>query len=1017
MIVPVGWLSGARRALGPFVLFCALFLAWTLPAFAQSTPIARSVRVTGNINFVTTGGSLRTQSNTDDSCAVGTTSTQNLSGIPAGTSIQAAYLYWGGSGATVDSTVTFAGASVTASRTFTATFTQGTTNYPYFGGVADVTSLVTGNGSYTFGGLTVNNGTPHCGVSAVAAGWGLVVIYAGPSERLRAINIFDGLQFFRGNALTLTPDGFRAPPSNIDGRVAVITWEGDPGNSTPLNGFSESLTFNGNVLDDGINVTGSDPLVQQYDGTINSQGVSTSYGVDVDTYDVSSFISPTQTTATTVYSAGGDLVLLTAQIVSVTTEPVVDLSITKADTGDFAVGSVGSYTLRVSNAAGFEKEDNVITVTDVLPAGLTYQSFAGAGWSCSASGQTVTCTRQPPLLAGASAPDLTINVLVGASAFPSVSNTGSVDSLSRDTITTNDSATDTTDVRRPDLSTSTKTFVDLNGGEANPGDTLRYTISLVETGGTAATGVVVTDDVPANATGFAINSVPAGATDSSTGTGTGAFGNGFVNVTGIAVPANGSVSVVFDVVVPAAATPGTQINNTATIANPNGPGATPIAPQIIVSPSQIPGSGSKPLYFRRLTTGSTLQLSRNPPASGETFEAIPSGQSRMWPLTPALQLPITIPANNISVRVWLSRAGSGTSSRTVTVTLANSVTGTIGTSAQTITPPNSTTPREFQFVIPNSIVRTFPAGSVITATVQQTSTTSNATRLHPNGTPAGQYSRVELNSNTVINVDSVAAFNAPFAGGAVPASFTPGSTAYLRSVISDPFGSFDIASASVTLLNPSNGTVLNNVAMTQVADSGTSTRTYETAFAIPANAPNGTWQIRVTGVEGTEAIVTDLGAGTFVVSPLLPQLRVQKTSEVLSDPVNATTNPKRIPGAVIRYSISVTNTGQGVVDSSSLVITDAVPANTALFVGTGAGNPIEFIDGTVPSGLNYNYATNVTYSNQPSGGPPYTYTPVPDVNGFDAAVRGFRVAPTDEMDPASGANQPSFTIRVRVRVQ
>jgi acyl carrier protein len=78
------------------------------------------------------------------------------------------------------------------------------------------------------------------------------VIYQGTNERLRALNIFDGLQFFRGSSLTLTPDGFRTPATGIDGRVAVISWEGDPNNSEPLYGFSESLRFNGSLIDDGL---------------------------------------------------------------------------------------------------------------------------------------------------------------------------------------------------------------------------------------------------------------------------------------------------------------------------------------------------------------------------------------------------------------------------------------------------------------------------------------------------------------------------------------------------------------------------------------------------------------------------------------------------------------------------------------------------------------------------------------------------------------------------------------------
>src|SRR3546814_17398613 len=52
-------------------------------------------------------------------------------------------------------------------------------------------------------------------------------------------------------------------------------------------------------------------------------------------------------------------------------------------------------------------------------------------------------------------------------------------------------------------------------------------------------------------------------------------------------------------------------------------------------------------------------------------------------------------------------------------------------------------------------------------------------------------------------------------------------------------------------------------------------------------------------------------------------LAVTKTSRVISDPVNATTNPKLIPGAVIEYCISVANSGRPA--APSVVITDPVP--------------------------------------------------------------------------------------------
>jgi len=155
----------------------------------------------------------------------------------------------------------------------------------------------------------------------------------------------------------------------------------------------------------------------------------------------------------------------------------------------------------------------------------------------------------------------------------------------------------------------------------------------------------------------------------------------------------------------------------------------------------------------------------------------------------------------------------------------------------------------------------------------------------------------------------------------------------------------------------------------------------------------------------------------FTNTPKFPTLVVQKTSAVLTDPVNGASNPKRITGAVVRYAVAVTNSGTGTVDASSLVITDPVPANTVLCVSTLCGNPVvEFIDGTPASGLSFNVASNVSYSSAVGGGAPFTYTPVPDATGFDAAVTGIRVAPTGSMAGAS-AGSPSFVVQFRVRVK
>lgn len=151
--------------------------------------------------------------------------------------------------------------------------------------------------------------------------------------------------------------------------------------------------------------------------------------------------------------------------------------------------------------------------------------------------------------------------------------------------------------------------------------------------------------------------------------------------------------------------------------------------------------------------------------------------------------------------------------------------------------------------------------------------------------------------------------------------------------------------------------------------------------------------------------------------PNVPALTVAKASEVLSDPHRGSVNPLRVPGAIVRYNVVISNAGAGSVDASTVVITDPVPANTSLFVSTSGGPPVEFIDGTPASGLAFNYAANVSYSNQPGGVAPFTYIPVPDANGFDSAVTGVRIAPTGTFAGATGASVPSFTARFRVRVR
>jgi uncharacterized repeat protein (TIGR01451 family)/fimbrial isopeptide formation D2 family protein/LPXTG-motif cell wall-anchored protein len=120
--------------------------------------------------------------------------------------------------------------------------------------------------------------------------------------------------------------------------------------------------------------------------------------------------------------------------------PQVDLSVTKTHTPEPArVGTQVTYTVTVANA-GPTVDPGPVTVTDVLPLGLTFVSGTGEGWTCSAVGQAVTCTRPEGL--GIASSVITLVVDLGAAAYPKVTNTVSVTSPAEDLDPANNTASD-----------------------------------------------------------------------------------------------------------------------------------------------------------------------------------------------------------------------------------------------------------------------------------------------------------------------------------------------------------------------------------------------------------------------------------------------------------------------------------------------------------------------------------------------------------------------------------------------
>jgi len=335
---------------------------------------------------------------------------------------------------------------------------------------------------------------------------------------------------------------------------------------------------------------------------------------------------------------------------------------------------------------------------------------------------------------------------------------------------------DPTSVIAPDLSTSTKTWVDLSGGDQDPGDTLRYTITIIETGGAAASNVSMTDTVPAALTGLSVAGCPAGASCTVAGQ--------TLSASNISIPAGGSVTVVFDATIAGGTPVGTLIDNTVTITNPVGPGATPAAPTVIVSQSSIPQSGNKPLYLYG-TPG--LQLSRMQTPGTPAYVNLLEGQTVTWTETPVLQANSTLDPSvnaNVPVNLYLASNNAGGQNRNITVSLVCSSGGTALTANRVIFLSTAVTPQSFN--LPLGATLPCAAGNSWRLTIRNNTGGPGSRELRVYPVSGGNISQVVLPTTTVINVDSVAVYDAAYSGGSAIVTTPTGTTVYVRTVISDP---------------------------------------------------------------------------------------------------------------------------------------------------------------------------------------------------------------------------------------
>jgi len=341
----------------------SIFLS-LLPFCLYSQEVALMNQFNGRYDFTFFGNTLNTNENGPGApCEILTSSSSTLS---LGTSdvIEAAYLYWSGSG-TGDFEISLNGTPITATRQFA--ITQPSSGLPFFSAFANITSQVqtTGNGVYTLSELDLTSVIAnYCGNGTNFGGWAIIVIYKNNALPLNQLNVYDGLESVP-SVLNITLNNLNVI-DNQDAKIGFLAWEGD--RSIAVN---ETLRINGNIISNPP----LNPADNAFNGTNSETGASNLFNMDLDVYGIQNNIAVGDTSATIDLTSNQDFVMINAIVTKLNSQlpdatVVLDTFTQSCNSPIYQL----NYTVRNINS------------TEILPAG-TYLTFYANGTSV---GQFIT---------------------------------------------------------------------------------------------------------------------------------------------------------------------------------------------------------------------------------------------------------------------------------------------------------------------------------------------------------------------------------------------------------------------------------------------------------------------------------------------------------------------------------------------------------------------------------------------------------------------------------------------------
>ena len=556
---------------------------------------------------------------------------------------------------------------------------------------------------------TVTGNVGNLAVSGTAT---ITIIVTVPSSRTTSIS----------NTATITGNEFDTnSANNTSSSATAVTQQTDlaitktdaPDPVTSAGTLTYTLTVTNNGPSDATGVTVTDVLPSgiTFVSATASQGTATNASGTITGAlgNITSGASATITVAVTVDAATVGPIANTATVTgnetdtntgnnsassSTTVTRQVDLAITKTDSVDPAVpGGQLTYTITVTNN-GPSTATNV-SVTDVLPSGLTFSSAsASQGTATHASG---TITGSLGTIASGGNATITLVVDVSASASGSITNTSTVTATETETNSANNTATQvTTLTRSADLAITKSDTPD----PVVAGQTITYTLTVTNNGPSDASGVTVTDTLPSGVT--FVSATP------SQGTATGAGNTVTASLGNLADGASATITITGTV----AATASGTLTNTATVSatetdsvstNNSDSEDTTVQRQVDLAITKIdatdPISAGNALTYTMTVTNNGPSQATNVSLSdvlpsGVTFTSVTSSQGTASHAsgTVTASLGNLNPSSSATVTliVGVSPTTRGTLTNTATVTATETETNSTNNSATATTTVNGT---------------------------------------------------------------------------------------------------------------------------------------------------------------------------------------------------------------------------------------------------------------------------------------------------------------------------------------